>query len=129
MNEVRVFLELIKLDNGKIMFSTGGGICNDGQMESHDNLADAIRDLNERVVVEYERLRKWKWHSIQESEVEQMNKIPMYEIRSKKNRGHVFMFQNEDGTQKPAKYLFKDSAEKMLAILNKDCNQYYIVLA
>ena len=58
MNEVRVFLELIKLDNGKIMFSTGGGICNDGQMESHDNLADAIRDLNERVVVEYERLRK-----------------------------------------------------------------------
>ena len=68
-------------------------------------------------------------YSIQESEVEQMSKIPMYEIRSKKNRGHVFMFQNEDGTQKPAKYLFKDSAEKMLAILNKDCNQYYIVLA
>ena len=58
MNEVRVFLELIKLDNGKIMISTGGGICNNGQMESHNNLADAIRDLNERVVVEYERLRK-----------------------------------------------------------------------
>ena len=58
MNEVRVFFVLFKLDNGKIMISTGGGICNDGQMESHDNLADAIRDLNERVVVEYERLRK-----------------------------------------------------------------------
>ena len=58
MNEVRVFLELIKLDNGKIMISTGGGICNNGQMESHNNLADAITDLNERVVVEYERLRK-----------------------------------------------------------------------
>ena len=58
MNEARVFLELIKLDNGKIMISTGGGICNNGQMESHNNLADAIRDLNERVVVEYERLRK-----------------------------------------------------------------------
>ena len=58
-----------------------------------------------------------------------MSKISMYEIRSKKSRGHVFMFQNEDGTQKPARYLFKDSAEKMLAILNKDSEQYYIVLA
>ena len=58
-----------------------------------------------------------------------MSKIPMYEIRSKKNRCHVFVFQNEDGTQKPAKYLFKESAEKMLAILNKDSEQYYIVLA
>ena len=57
-----------------------------------------------------------------------MSKIPMYEIRSKKNRGHVFMFQNEDGTQKPARYLFKESAEKMLAILNKYSSQYYIVL-
>ena len=58
-----------------------------------------------------------------------MSKIPMYEIRSKKNRGQVFVFQNEDGTQNPARYLFKESAEKMLAILNKGCNQYYIVLA
>ena len=57
-----------------------------------------------------------------------MSKIPMYEIRSKKNRGHVFVFQNEDGTQNQARYRFKESAEKMLAILNKGCNQYYIVL-
>lgn len=56
MNETRVYLELIKLDNGKIMISTGGGICNNGQMESHESLADAIKDLNERVVVEYARL-------------------------------------------------------------------------
>lgn len=56
MNEVRVYLELIKLDNGEIMITTGGGVCNNGQMESHDNLADAIKDLNERVVVEYELL-------------------------------------------------------------------------
>jgi len=56
MNEVRVYLELIKLDNGEIMITTGGGVCNNGQMESHDNLADAIKDLNERVVVEYTRL-------------------------------------------------------------------------
>ena len=58
-----------------------------------------------------------------------MSKIPMYEIRSKKNRGQVFVFQNDDGTQKSARYLFKDSAEKMLAILNNDCDQYCIVLA
>lgn len=52
----------------------------------------------------------------------------MYEIRSKKDRGNVFMFQNEDGTQKPARYLFKESAEKMLEIMNRDENLYYIVL-
>lgn len=58
MNEVRVYLELIKLDNGEIMITTGGGVCNNGQMETHDSLADAIKDLNERVVVEYTRLNK-----------------------------------------------------------------------
>lgn len=58
-----------------------------------------------------------------------MDKIPMYEIRSKKNKDRTFLFQNEDGTQKEAKYLFKESAEKMLAILNEDGNQYFIVLA
>ena len=57
-----------------------------------------------------------------------MSQIPMYEIRSKKDRGNVFMFQNEDGTQKPARYLFKESAEKMLEIMNRDENLYYIVL-
>ena len=57
-----------------------------------------------------------------------MSKIPMYEIRSKKNRGLVFVFQNEDGTQKPARYLFKESAEKILSIMNKDGEEYYIVL-
>lgn len=51
--ETRVFIELVKLDNGKIMISTGGGICNNGQMETFDNLSDAITDLNERVVCEY----------------------------------------------------------------------------
>ena len=38
------------------------------------------------------------------------------------------MFQNEDGTQKEAKYLFKESAEKILSIMNKDGEEYYIVL-
>lgn len=57
-----------------------------------------------------------------------MYQIPMYEIRSKKNRGHVFMFQNENGTQKPARYLLKESADKMLEVMNRDENLYYIVL-
>lgn len=56
MKEVRVFLELVKLDNGEVMMSTGGGICNNGQMKSHDSIANAIEDLNDRVVVEYTRL-------------------------------------------------------------------------
>ena len=56
MKETRVFLELTKLDNGKITLITGGGVCNNGQMQSHDSLADAIKDLNERVVVEYSLL-------------------------------------------------------------------------
>ena len=57
-----------------------------------------------------------------------MFQIPMYEIRSKKNRWSVFMFQNENGTQKPARYLSKESAEKMLEIMNRDEILYYIVL-
>ena len=57
-----------------------------------------------------------------------MFQIPMYEIRSKKNRGNVFMFQNENGTQKPARYLSKESAEKTLEIMNRDEILYYIVL-
>ena len=57
-----------------------------------------------------------------------MFQIPMYEIRSKKNRGSVFMFQNESGTQKPARYLSKESAENMLEIMNRDEILYYIVL-
>lgn len=56
MKETRIFLELTQLDNGKITLITGGGICNEGQMQSHDNLADAIKDLNERIVVEYNLL-------------------------------------------------------------------------
>ena len=56
MDEVRVFLELIKLPNGEVQISTGGGVCNDGQMETFDSIANAIKDLNERVVVEYTRM-------------------------------------------------------------------------
>lgn len=56
MKEVRLFMELIRHDDGTISISNGGGICNDGQMESFDNIADAIKDFNERVGVEYLRL-------------------------------------------------------------------------
>lgn len=58
MKETRIFLEITKLDNGEIIISTGGGACNNGQMMSHTNIADAIKDLSERAVVEYERMTK-----------------------------------------------------------------------
>lgn len=58
MQEVRIFMELIKHNDGTIGITNGGGICNDGQMESFDNIAAAIKDLNERVAVEYNRLNQ-----------------------------------------------------------------------
>ena len=52
MNETSIFLELIKT-NGEVIISVGGGTCNNGQLNFHDDLTSAITDLNERVVVEY----------------------------------------------------------------------------
>lgn len=56
MKEVELFMKLILLDDGTISIVNGGGVCNDGQMESFNNIADAIKDFNERVGVEYIRL-------------------------------------------------------------------------
>lgn len=56
MKEVRVFLEITKSNDGKIDFVVGGGVCNNGQSEVFNDLASAIKDLNERVVVEYHLL-------------------------------------------------------------------------
>lgn len=56
--EVRIYLELIKTDNGEIIITTGGGNCNNGTMEAHKNLHSAIVDLSERAVVEYNLLNK-----------------------------------------------------------------------
>ena len=57
MAETRIFLELTKT-NGEVNISVGGGTCNNGQMEFHDDLTSAITDLNERVVVEYLKLKE-----------------------------------------------------------------------
>lgn len=57
MNEVKVFLELEKNSDGTISIRNGGGRCNNGQMESFDSIADAIKDLEERVAIEYENWR------------------------------------------------------------------------
>ncbi len=54
--EVRVFMELEKNSDGTISIRNGGGCCNNGQMESFDSIADAIKDLEERVAIEYEKM-------------------------------------------------------------------------
>ena len=54
--EVRVFMELEKNSDGTISIRNGGGRCNNGQMESFDSIADAIKDLEERVAIEYEKM-------------------------------------------------------------------------
>lgn len=56
MKEVRLFMELMLLDDGTISITNGGGVCNDGQMESFNSIADAIKDFNERAAVEYLRI-------------------------------------------------------------------------
>ena len=56
MKETRIFLEITKTEDGKIDFSVGGGICNNGQIEVCDDLASAIKEFEERAVVEYNLL-------------------------------------------------------------------------
>lgn len=56
-------------------------------------------------------------------------RIPMYVIKDKGNRNNVFVFQNENGTQSEAKYLFKDAADAMLNLLNGNSkDRYYVTL-
>lgn len=57
MEEVRIFLELLKMPDGRVSFVVGGGTINDGQMEEHYDLTSAIKDLEERVVIDYKRLK------------------------------------------------------------------------
>ena len=57
MKEVRIFLELLKMPDGRVSFVVGGGTINDGQMEEYYDLASAIKDLEERVVIDYKRLK------------------------------------------------------------------------
>lgn len=56
--ETRIFLELVKLPNGEVSISVGGGTINNGAMEEHSDLASAIKDLEERVVLEYNMLKE-----------------------------------------------------------------------
>lgn len=53
MKETRIFIDITQHDNGDINFYVGGGECNDGQGEAYHNIADAIKDISERAVVEY----------------------------------------------------------------------------
>ena len=58
MKETRIFLELIKSDNGEMFISVGGGIHNDGQLEVHDNIAAAIQDFRKRTYKSYDELER-----------------------------------------------------------------------
>lgn len=58
MEEVRIFLELLKMPDGRVNFIVGGGTINDGQMEEYYDLASAIKNLEERVVIDYKRLKE-----------------------------------------------------------------------
>ena len=57
MEEERIFLELMKMPDGTVSIIVGGGSINDVLMESHKDLASAIKDLSERVVIDYNRLK------------------------------------------------------------------------
>ena len=54
--EVRVFMELEKKSDGTIAMRKGGGCWNNGQIQSFDSIADAIKDLEERIAVEYTKM-------------------------------------------------------------------------
>lgn len=60
MKETRIFLELIKSDNGEMFISVGGGTRNDGQLEFHDNIASAIKDFRKRTYESYDEFEKEK---------------------------------------------------------------------
>lgn len=52
MAEERIFVELMTNSEGTVSIAVGGGLCNEGgTLETHDTLADALRDISERVVV------------------------------------------------------------------------------
>jgi hypothetical protein len=52
--KTRVYLDIEVIGND-IKLTTGGGICNDGQPMTHNSLSVALKDLEERAVVEYHR--------------------------------------------------------------------------
>lgn len=49
MKEERIFIELVKYDDNRIEYLVGGGL-NDGSMNYHNNVAEAIEDMKNRVL-------------------------------------------------------------------------------
>lgn len=56
--EERIFVELLKMPDGRVSFVVGGGSINDGQMEEHKDLASAIKDLEERAIIDYKKMKE-----------------------------------------------------------------------
>lgn len=58
MKEIRIFLELMKMPDGSVSISVGGGSLNKGLMEEHCDLTSAIKDIEKRANIDYEKLRE-----------------------------------------------------------------------
>lgn len=48
MEETRIFIEIIKHENGRFVYSVGGGECVDGQMEQYDTIDECVREIKIR---------------------------------------------------------------------------------
>lgn len=55
-----------------------------------------------------------------------MHKITYYVIKDKRHRERPFLFQDNSGNQKEAKYLFPEQALRMLDIMNRDEEKYVL---
>lgn len=58
LQEERIFIELMKMPDGRVGIVVGGGSENDGTMEGHEDLLSAIDDLANRVVHDYVKMLK-----------------------------------------------------------------------
>lgn len=51
MEETRVFIEIIKHDDGEFTFSVGGGTKDKGQMEAFDTTKECIEEIRYRIAL------------------------------------------------------------------------------
>lgn len=48
MKETRIFIEILKLEDGRLAYSVGGGECVDGQMEQYDTIDECVKEIKTR---------------------------------------------------------------------------------
>ena len=49
MKEERIFIEIIELDDGSRLYTVGGGIKDNGQMEGFNTPEDCLEEIKNRV--------------------------------------------------------------------------------